>query len=164
MTYLWYGMGLHIASYAAVYVYMLYNFHIIIVKNISFVDFSYIVGCMKIYPILKLRCFMCIYMYSWLCPVFLEHDLWPWCYGFVYYRCQDYILINDSSTDLIEICGNYSSNAETDMASFVQSSSMKVSFRTSERGRFTGFQMLVACFNPAQCDLEGKHKLSLELS
>ena len=84
----------------------------------------------------------------------------------IIYRCQDYILIKDSRTNPIEICGNYSSNAETDLASFVQSSSMNVIFRTSEEGRFTGFEMLVACFKPAQCDLEGaaKHKLSLELS
>ena len=57
-------------------------------------------------------------------------------------RCQDYILIDDGLR-VTEICGNKSSS------SFVatQSSSLRITFRSSETMGGAGFGIVVACFS-----------------
>ena len=62
----------------------------------------------------------------------------------IYCRCQDYILIERKGKEDVEICGNLSSNSDDVLSSF-EKSPLKITFRTSERGVFKGFLMLLEC-------------------
>ena len=66
-------------------------------------------------------------------------------------RCEDYILIDRGDFGSTEICGNDTSTANillSNNSNTLQSSNLKVIFRTSESVRGHGFQLFVICAPP----------------
>ena len=90
----------------------------------------------------------CIYLYFNL-KVILNYTLCAVC---IYFRCQDYILIDRGSFGTTEICGNSTSG---DSVLELQSRNFTVYFRTSEEKTIKGFQMYIVCFNKEERNLEG---------
>ena len=70
----------------------------------------------------------------------------------IFYRCQDYILIDRGDFGTSEICGNESFiNRELQL----NGGKFRVFFRSSEQVKGEGFQMYVICFREAERDLPG---------
>ena len=65
-------------------------------------------------------------------------------------RCEDYLLIDNGELGYIEICGNSAPNI-----SGILPGNTTIVFRTSEKGQYTGFQMIVICFNESEEDIPG---------